>query len=187
MNMMHSTVLHSQVINSTSSAVKGSTGGSGVIENKHTREHDREEMWFFFILGMFLGIGYLFFFPGSEIKDSFLEGLWDGSYLMFCFLCHMAVAEVSWNDKQPKRAIKTSLVMSATLAVVMLVPFIMDMDTQIHFREFWGGFGVNDDMHYFYREYTNYTNLIQIGIMVIWCLYRTIKPLYRLYQMRNKL
>ena len=187
--MIYTTLLQAYVANETVKRVNNisSSSSCGIVENKHTREQDRFDMILLFMFGMFLGIGYLFEFSGSNIKDSFLSGFWDCSYLMFYFICQLAVYGVSLDDKQPRKAIKTSLILSSVLALIMLVPFICDMDTQIHFRDVVSAFGVvGGPMHYTYHEYTDYTNLIQIGIMVMFCLIDMVVPMYRLYKMRNE-
>ena len=189
MNMMSSTLLNTVVANQTVKSVRNSSG-SGFVENKHTRENDRFDMILLFMFGMFLGIGYLFEFSGSNIKDSFLSGFWDCSYLMFCCICQLAVYVVSVDNKQSRRAIKTSLILSSILVATMLIPFIMDMDS-IYVHELVAGFGggeVNGEihMHYIYRDYTDVDQLMCITIMVIWCLSGTLIPLFKLYRMRNE-
>ena len=189
MNMISSTVLNSHVANETAKAVRNSmthTNDNDNIENTSTLEDELEnesvEMWALFFFGICLGIGYWFLMANGET-----DGFVDFIYMVFYFLCGMAVISVSLDDKQPVSAIKTSYILSAVLAVVMLTPFIMDMDTQIHFREVWGGFGVNGNMHYFYNEYTDYTNYIQIGFMVLLYLIDVVLPLRRLYKMKNEI
>ena len=168
-NNIMASVLSAHVANETIKRMNANSSEEYAVENKHTREKEREEMEFGFIFGVLLGIAYLLT-PSN--KDAFIDSV----YICFYLLCHMAVLSVSWNDKQSPRAIKTSLVLSSILALAMLTPFILDMDTQIHFREItWIVGGVE-----LYREYTDYTNLIQIAIMDVFLLIDIVIPIYRL-------
>ena len=179
--MMNSTLLNAHAANEVLKRVNGSCScgcGGGCISTARTREKDREEMWFGFAVGVTLGIAYL-------LTPSHKDGFVDFFYIIFSLICGLSVNSVSLDEKQPKSAIKTSLVLSAILALVMFVPFILDMDTQIHFKEFLGGVSHNDGpWEYFYREYTDYTNIFQIGIMVIFCLIDVIIPIRELYKMK---
>lgn len=176
MNTMMSSVLNAHVANETRKAVRGNSGSCGCVENKHTREAERDDMWMCFLIGITLGIAYL------TIDEK--NGLVDFFYLLIYTICQGSVYSLHWDDKQPAKAVKTSLVLSSILAVVMLVPFIMDMDTQIHFRECMGGLGINASMHYVYRDYTDYSNLIEISVMLLFCVMSVVRPLYHLYKMK---
>ena len=172
MNTMANSVLNAHVANET----RAVSGNGSCVENKHTREAERDDMWMCFLIGITLGIAYLTIDEKNGLEDFF--------YLFIYTICQGSVYSLHWDDKQPAKAVKTSLVLSMILSLVMLVPFIMDMDTQIHFHECVGGFGINGSMHYVYRDYTDYSNLIEISVMLLFCVMSVVRPLYHLYKMK---
>ena len=185
MNMIMHSVLTSHVANETQKAIRHSSNASSnceeYVETESSREDDRMDMWVAFILSMFMGIGY-WFIPESE------TGLFvDTCYLIFYMIFQLPILFVILNNDQPRKAVKTALWMSMAVTLVMLVPFILSMDTTIHFRECMGGFGIGDKMYYLYRDHTDYTNLIEIGFMVLICLVGVIVPLRKLKKMKKEL
>lgn len=191
MGMIDFTILNATVANQTRKAVCANNA-DGCVENNHTRENDRDEMWLGFFFGLMLGIGYLLAFRGSDISDSFLSVFWDGAYLMIYFICQLAVYGVSQDDKQPRKAIRTSLLLSSMLAVVMLVPFILDMNMNFNVHEFVagvGGYVVGHEVHTsaIYHDYVDYGQILCVAIMVIWCAIDAIGPLFKLRKMKKEL
>ncbi len=173
--MFANTVLNSTVANQTLNSV-----GNGPLLGSHkTREDDRGDMWMMFSFGVIFAIGYTFMM-GSD------SGFLDFCYLLFCFICYMGTSSVSWDSKQPKKAVKTSLLLSSILAVVMLVPFVCDMNYNIQVHEPIFGYLVgNGKWKYVYNDYINYPQVIGIVFMYVWMLCATICPLKELRNMNK--
>ena len=120
--MFANTVLNSTVANQTLNSV-----GNGPISGSHkTREDDRFEMWCAFVFGLTLAIGYSMIAIFDETN-----GFIDFCYLMFYIVCLLGVSMVSLDEKQSKKAIKTSLILTSVLSLGMLVPFVCDMNYNI--------------------------------------------------------
>ena len=141
-------VLNAHVANETVKAVSGNSACGCVKTKKEQREQDRLDMWAGFAFGAMLGIGYL-------LAPAGMDGIVDFFYVLFYIICQMPVACLHWDSEQPVKTIKTSLVLSSILAVVMLVPFALDADDTASFV-----------------------------MLSIFCLAETLYPLYHLYKMK---
>ena len=127
MNFMTSMVLNAHVANETIKRVNGSSSSyDNNVTQEEQREIDRFEMKWLFCFGVMLGIWYLLSTAG---KDSFI----DFFYILAYLICQLAVGGFHWDSKQPVKAIKTSLILSSVLAIVMLVPFTLDADDAVSF------------------------------------------------------
>jgi hypothetical protein len=145
------------------------------------QEKNRFDMWGGFCVGLVMSI---FFAQARELfHEPFFGWLFVIIYVGMCIACFLPVYSIHWDDKQTKTTIKMSLVMSVILIPMMLMPFIMDIDTQVHFHKCIGGFGTEGNMHYIYRDYTNYSGVIMFGISIVFCILGMMRPLYHLYKM----
>ena len=173
--MFANTVLNSTVANQTLNSV-----GNGPLLGSHkTREDDRGDMWMMFSFGVIFAIGYTFMM-GSD------SGFLDFCYLLFCFMCYMGTSSVSWDSKQPKKAVKTSLLLSSILAVVMLVPFVCDMNYNIMVPQSVMITHINGITEYEVLEYyVDYPQIINIVFMYMLLLSCSLLPLRELHKMKK--
>lgn len=161
-----SLILHSIVANSAINTAKEFEGGS-----ISSREDERLEMYSIFCFGIGLAIMYI-----SEMGADSL--FLDCVYLIFYSICHLAVASIWWDDKQPIKAKRHSLILSAILVSVMLIPFALDMNYTIHVHEvvgFWTWGPI-------YRDYIDYNQILCIGLTYMWILWHIYWPIKRLYK-----
>lgn len=172
--MFASTILNSSVANSTLKSVNNGP----VLGSHKTREDDRFEMWAMFVTGVAFALGYTLIM-GTD------SGFLDFCYLFLYFICYMGTSSVSWDSKQPKKAVKTSLILSSLLTVIMLVPFICDMNYNIQVHEQMYGYMIGNKWEYVYNDYINYPQIIGIVFMYIWLICDTIQPLRTLRKMKK--
>ena len=172
---MHFSVLNAHVANETIKRVNGSSCG---VENKHIIK-EKDEMWGVFGLSIIMSA----FFCIAPFSDPFMGWLFNLLYIVGCLTCFLGVYSVHWNEKQTKTTIKTSLVLSAILLPILMMPIFMNIDTQVNFHVCVGGFGTEGNMHYIYKDYTNYSGVIMFGISIVFCILGMLRPLYHLYKM----
>jgi hypothetical protein len=173
--MFASTILNSSVANSTLNSVNNGP----VLGSHKTREDDRGDMWMMFSFGVIFAIGYTFMM-GSD------SGFLDFCYLLFCFMCYMGTLCVSLDEKQSEKAIKTSLVLSSILSLIMLVPFVCDMSYAIRVPQSVMITHINGITEYEVLEYyVDYPQIINIVFMYMLLLCCSLLPLRELHKMKK--
>ena len=173
------TILNYTVASQTAKSI---SENEDIFMGGYSREDEKFEMWMGFFVAIASAIGYILISTNFE-TNWFIDGV----YLFMYLFCLMPIVSMTWDEKKPKVA-KTAYTLEAILAPIVLVPFILDMDS-IYVHECVGGFGYgvgeNIKMTYIYNDYVDYVQLSCIILMVLWCLVDIIYPIYKLHKLNK--
>jgi len=158
--------------------------GNAIFENEHTREKERKDMVISFILGVLLSLGYFFYAPADS------SWLIDLSYLFFFLIVYTVTSTPGVDDKQSLKTRKTSLWLTAIMALAMWSVFIMDADSIYVHTElacFGQVIGHEVTMKSIALDYVNYGQVACIIFMVVCALISIALPLNKLFEVRNEI